>query len=127
MSLASKDPLKYPVIWSNDLGVEEDLDVLIDGIHKILKLSKSRTMEKLNLTLVMDQLPECSHHKFTSDSYWACAIHQETRTENHQAGSCKMGPAKDPMAVVDPRLKVYGVTGLRVVDASIMPQVSSLR
>lgn len=50
-------------------------------------------------------------------------MRQETGPENHQAGSCKMGPASDPMAVVDPLLRVHGIKGLRVADTSIMPQV----
>lgn len=41
----------------------------------------------------------------------------------HQVGTCKMGPNTDPEAVVDPQLKVYGITGLRVVDGSIMPNI----
>lgn len=47
-----------------------------------------------------------------------------SRPENHQAGTCKMGPSSDPMAVVSPDLKVHGVDRLRVADMSIMPQVN---
>lgn len=43
----------------------------------------------------------------------------------HQVGSCKMGPDTDPMAVVDHQLRVKGVRGVRVADASIMPQITS--
>ena len=43
----------------------------------------------------------------------------------HPVGTCKMGRADDPMAVVDSRLRVHGVAGLRVVDASVMPTITS--
>lgn len=46
-----------------------------------------------------------------------------TGTIFHAVGTCKMGPKSDPEAVVDERLKVYGVDGLRIVDASIMPKI----
>lgn len=67
----------------------------------------------------------CEHLKFGCDAYWECAIKHDTAPENHQAGSCKMGPADDPLAVVDHQLRVRGVQGVRVADTSIMPRVTS--
>lgn len=77
-------------------------------------------------------MPECKQYlkdgKKQEDNltyeYWDCQFRYLTRPENHQAGTCKMGPASNPLAVVDPGLRVHGVQGLRVADASIMPQVS---
>jgi choline dehydrogenase len=43
----------------------------------------------------------------------------------HPVGTCKMGKSDDPMAVVDSQLKVFGLTGLRIVDASVMPSITS--
>jgi choline dehydrogenase-like flavoprotein len=50
-------------------------------------------------------------------------VRRDSDTIYHGAGTCKMGPAADGMAVVDPALRVRGVEGLRVADASIMPEV----
>ncbi|MDO9166253.1 MAG: GMC oxidoreductase, partial [Rhodoferax sp.] len=52
-------------------------------------------------------------------------LRDHSDTEYHPCGTCKMGPASDPMAVVDPELRVHGIQNLRVVDASIMPQLVS--
>ena len=48
-------------------------------------------------------------------------IRERGTTTFHMMGTCRMGPAHDPSAVVDPRLRVHGIEGLRVADASIMP------
>jgi choline dehydrogenase len=58
-----------------------------------------------------------------SDDDLETFIRANVATTYHPAGTCKMGPQKDPMAVVDSRLRVHGITGLRVADASIMPNI----
>ena len=52
-------------------------------------------------------------------------LRRNLATSFHPAGTCKMGPASDPQAVVDARLRVHGIERLRVIDASIMPSVTS--
>ena len=52
-------------------------------------------------------------------------VQRTAETTYHPVGTCKMGPSDDPMAVVDARLRVHGVSGLRVADASIMPTLTS--
>lgn len=57
----------------------------------------------------MDKTPVkgCESIKFGCDAYWECAVRMQTAPENHQAGSCKMGPRGDPSAVVDNLLQVF--------------------
>lgn len=126
LTLASKDPLTHPIIWANDLAEPIDRKIVYSGIQKILKLVKAKKLKKYHFTRINYDAPECAHvGKKGSYEHWDCLIQYDTRPENHQAGTCKMGPDSDPMAVVDPTLKVYGVNNLRVADASIMPQVVS--
>lgn len=77
------------------------------------------------MTLDKTPVKNCEQLEFGSDSYWECAVKYNTNPENHQAGSCKMGPDTDPLAVVDNELRVKGVQGVRVADTSIMPNVIS--
>ncbi|XP_076657191.1 glucose dehydrogenase [FAD, quinone]-like [Halictus rubicundus] len=125
ITLRDKNPHSHPIIWSNDLGTEHDRKVVVAGIRVILNLANSTTMRNLDLQRIDEFVEQCSQHEKDSDDYWMCAITYNTRHENHQSGSCKMGPPSDPMAVVSPRLKVHGIDGLRVADASIMPRVVS--
>ena len=64
--------------------------------------------------------PGCEHVTFKSDAYWACAARHVSTTLGHFAGTCRMSPRWNS-GVVDHRLRVHGVDGLRVVDTSVMP------
>lgn len=127
ITLKSANPLDAPVIRANYLTEPEDMATLIDGIRKAQVLGSAKILkEKYGAELDTSEEADCGKkHKYDSDDYWDCAIRHGTGPENHQAGSCKMGPASDPMAVVDNELKVYGVKGLRVIDCSVMPMVTS--
>ena len=59
----------------------------------------------------------------TSDADIDAHIRNTSITVHHPAGTCKMGTSSDPLAVVDPQLRVRGIDGLRVVDASVMPDL----
>lgn len=119
------DFTKPPVIIPRELSESRDREILVQGIHVIGNLSNTSVMAKRGLKMVKKLIKQCSQHEFGSDDYWRCAVQWDTRPENHQAGTCKMGPSSDPLAVVDPQLKVHGMEGLRVADASIMPKVVS--
>ncbi|XP_014467194.1 PREDICTED: glucose dehydrogenase [FAD, quinone]-like [Dinoponera quadriceps] len=125
LRLASNNPLEKPIIWANYLSDPMDVAILVEGIEVALSLANTTAMAKYNMTLSNRPLQACSRFPFVSKDYWSCAVRQDTGPENHQAGSCKMGPATDPMAVVDDQLRVHGTRNLRVADASIMPQVTS--
>ncbi|XP_059619953.1 glucose dehydrogenase [FAD, quinone]-like [Phlebotomus argentipes] len=70
-------------------------------------------------------IPECDLLTFDSDEYWECYCRVTITTVFHPVGTAKMGPDSDPDAVVDYRLRVKGVKGLRVIDASVMPIIPS--
>ena len=58
-----------------------------------------------------------------SDDQLIAEIRERGVTNQHPVGTCRMGPGDDTTSVVDPRLRVHGIMGLRVADASVMPQV----
>lgn len=86
-------------------------------------IAETKAMRKIGAYLVDVPVEQCREHKFGSDEYWTCVAIHYTTTIFHASGTCKMGTKYDDMAVVDPRLRVYGVARLRVVDASIMPKI----
>ncbi|MCO7623074.1 choline dehydrogenase [Pseudomonas guariconensis] len=119
VSLTSADPHQAPRILFNYLTSERDRADMRAGarlVREILAQPAMRAYAGDELVPGADQV---------SDAQLDAWARRVTETGYHASGTCKMGPAGDPEAVVDPQLRVHGLRGLRVVDASIMPQIVS--
>nr|CAH7742514.1 unnamed protein product [Callosobruchus chinensis] len=125
LKLKNNDPLSPPLIYANYYTHPDDIKVMIEGIKMGLKLAETKALRKYGFKLNKTPTPGCENIQFGTDKYWKCSAKRATAPENHQAGSCKMGPSNDPMAVVSPTLQVHGIDRLRVVDASIIPKVTT--
>jgi choline dehydrogenase-like flavoprotein len=113
--LASNDAFAAPLIDPNFLNEVSDLDLLIKGFKATRGLLSQAALKDLGGT----ELPNLAGVRTDADI--EAFIRNNADTIYHPVGTCKMGPASDSMAVVDHELKVHGIDGLRVVDASIMP------
>lgn len=125
IKLHSKNPLRYPLLYHNYLTHPNDVAVLREGVKLAIAVGETQALKQFGAKLHTRPVPNCKHLTMFTDVYWECVTRQYTMTIYHMSGTCKMGPAHDPMAVVDAQLRVHGVHGLRVIDASIMPTITS--
>lgn len=121
IKLNTTNPFDYPIIDGRYLEDERDIGPLVEGLRITLNLLKTRKLQDLGVELIAYKYPACSNIEELSDAYLECMIREYTVVYLHGLGTCKMGPQNDGTSVVDPKLKVFGITGLRVIDASIMP------
>ena len=119
IKIRSSDPFDKPVIDANYLGEESDRRVLLAGLKLARRLLRTDPMAPY-----FDGEVYPGDHVVTDDELMDTARQRGT-TCFHMMGTCRMGPDVDPTAVVDHELRVYGLEGLRVVDASIMPTMPS--
>jgi choline dehydrogenase len=117
--LASNRPEDKPVIDPNFFADPHDMQTLIAGFRAC------RTIFAQPALAAMTGAEIEPGAQYQSDSEIDTALRKIVNTAYHPTGTCKMGPDSDPMAVVDGRLRVRGVSGLRVVDASVMPDIIS--
>lgn len=124
IQLNQSDPIwGDPEIYANTFTQEPDLATMVEAIRIALQLLDTHAMAHLGARLVTTPLPACTSFEFDTDLYWECVATEYTTTIYHPTGTTKMGPKDDPNAVVDHELRVYGIKRLRVVDASIMPNI----
>jgi choline dehydrogenase-like flavoprotein len=115
--LADSDPTSMPLINPNFMGEEEDLKAAVEAVRAIRKV-----MDQASLTSVIEE-ELAPGPRIQTDEQIAEYAKQSVTTMWHPVGTCRMG--QDARAVVDARLRVRGVDGLRVIDASIMPNITS--
>ena len=114
VGLRSVDPLATPLIDPNFFGEEEDLDGMVHGFKLMREI-----MEAPALTAYRGR--DIHTGAIRTDKDIRNIIRQRADTVYHPVGTCKMGG--DEMAVVDSALRIHGLEGLRVVDASVMPTI----
>ncbi|NRG19555.1 choline dehydrogenase [Rhizobiales bacterium] len=118
ITLRSGDPLDAPEIHPNSLSTNRDLIEMVEGCRVMRKIASAPAMQAV---IEEEILPG---PKVQSDEEMQEDIRSRCSTVFHPVSTCRMGPNPDE-DVVDARLRVYGVTGLRVVDASIFPAMTS--
>lgn len=113
--LASPDPLAAPRIAANYLSHPDDLPTLLAGLKLARRITEAPPLARV---IARETLPGPDA---TSDAALTDFIRTRAETIYHPVGTCRMG--RDPASVTDPEGRVRGVEGLRVVDASLMPQI----
>jgi choline dehydrogenase len=117
--LKSADPRAHPAIQPNYLATDEDRRIAADALRLTRRIAAAKALAKYQPE---EFLP--GPHVVTDEDL-AKAAGDIGTTIFHPVGTCRMGRADDADAVVDPQLRVRGIDGLRVIDASIMPTITS--
>ncbi|KNC86745.1 hypothetical protein SARC_01124 [Sphaeroforma arctica JP610] len=124
VALNSANPMEGPLIDPNYYDVPADFDPMVAAVRKSIELIQTNTLQEDNL--VVSGFGDKDVNNLT-DSDIKEYLRENTESIYHPVSTCRMGPSSDPMAVVDHSngLRVHGMEGLRVIDASVMPTVVS--
>ncbi len=116
--LSANDPHVQPSLNYHYLEEDRDVERLREAVKISLKL-----LEHPSFSSIVDKVVQPSPEDLASDEALDDYMRRTVFNTTHASGTCKMGPANDPMAVVDQHLSIHGLEGIKVADASIMPNV----
>lgn len=119
VTLRSSDPAEAPKILFNYMSHEKDWE----DFRRCIRLTREIFAQEAFAPFVRHEIQPGADVQ--SDEALNAFIKDHVESAYHPCGTCKMGDANDPMAVVDPECRVIGVTGLRVADSSIFPQITN--
>ncbi|HVO02410.1 MAG TPA: choline dehydrogenase [Candidatus Cybelea sp.] len=117
VTLKSRDPEAHPKILQRFLATDNDWKSLRAGIRLAREVAAQSPMQRF---IAREFLPGSDK---SSDAAIDEHIRKTAITVHHPLGTCRIGPDSDPLAVVDPALRLHGAEGLRVVDASVLPDM----
>ena len=117
--LASADPTAPPVIDPNYFDHPDDLRITLASLKATREILRTEPLQGM---ISQELFPAAGD---TSDEALIAHCRRFVKTVYHPAGACRMGTERDPMAVLDPELRVIGARNLRVFDASMMPNIMS--
>ncbi|KAF9223717.1 alcohol oxidase [Gyrodon lividus] len=124
IELKSSNPWDDPLINPNYLCTQHDLDALVRGIRGAFKIAHTSPLS--SITDVGSTQPPFDHHfERLSDKELGKIVRDRMETLYHPFGTCTMGKAENPTAVLDSQMRVRGAVGLRVCDASVFPKLVS--
>ncbi|XP_025097129.1 uncharacterized protein LOC112565697 [Pomacea canaliculata] len=127
LRLQSSDPFDDPLIDFNYFQDPEDVTALVKGIDVCKRLVQTPSLQSLGAQAADGPSAACvgPNSPYDSEAYWTCMVRRRSVSYYHPVGTAKMGSANDSTAVVDTSLRVRGISGLRVVDASVIPSLPS--
>ncbi|XP_047024159.1 ecdysone oxidase-like [Helicoverpa zea] len=124
ISLKSNNPNDHPLIYYNNYDDSRDLELAATSIETLVKIVNTTFFKSINAVLGRVDIDACNDYEFGCTDYWKCISINFATTVYHPVSTAKMG--RDiTSSVVDSRLKVHGICGLRVVDASVTPSIIS--
>ncbi|CAL8106812.1 unnamed protein product [Orchesella dallaii] len=126
LELRSNDPFAHPTIDPKYFESPGDMEAMVEAMKLVIKIfEETKAYQSIGAKLAAKKLRRCAKHPDRSDAYYECYIRHLTMTIYHPCCTAKFGRDDDPMAVLDTKLRVKGVKGLRVADASVMPRITN--
>lgn len=115
-----------PLIYPNYLKYATDEVKLLEGIQVMIKLFDSQVFKMAGIefdpNLILNS--DCHSEEKVTQKFWSCIIKYFSTPAHNYVGTCKMGPSLDPESVVDPQLRIHGISNIRIVDASVIPKIT---